>query len=389
MHFQPSLLLPLVAVATAARPMLWWPNTLAEEQYGTIEPESALPNVSTVVGLPDFQFLAEGHMNLSSYTYYHSGAAGEWSYRNNLETFQRARLRPRVMKMVDDIESSLPTQILGYNFSLPLFISPCARAGYANETGELGLVRGAAAGNVLYMVTDFSSRTKEEISAAKAEGQILFQQLYIDPHNDTATLEQIREAETLGFKALILTVDSAADGNRHRALRFGVGSADSSYSSITWEKYNWMREQTSLPIVPKGIQTVEDAVIAVRNGAPAIFLSNHGARQLDGSPNGFEVALEIHEQAPWVFDSLEVYADGGVRYGADVVKLLALGVKAVGVGRPFMFSNIYGEAGVERAIEIIRREIAIDAANAGIADLKQINSSVLALNRYPFWGQGS
>ena len=86
------------------------------------------------------------------------------------------------------------------------------------------------------MVTDFSSRTKEEISAAKAEGQILFQQLYIDPHNDTATLEQIREAETLGFKALILTVDSAADGNRHRALRFGVGSADSSYSSITWEK---------------------------------------------------------------------------------------------------------------------------------------------------------
>lgn len=290
---------------------------------------------------------------------------------------------------VDDIESSLPTTILGHNFSAPFFISPCARAGYANEVGEVGLIEGAGNENILYMITDFSTRTKEDIYAAKAEGQIVFQQLYITPSNDTHTLEQIREAENLGASAIILTVDSAGDGNRHRALRFGVGSADSSYSSITWEKYNWMRQQTSLPIVPKGIQTVEDAVLAVENGAPAIFLSNHGARQLDGSPNGFEVALEVHEQAPWVFEQTEVFADGGVRYGADVVKLLALGVKAVGIGRPFMFSNIYGSEGVERAVQIMKREVSIDAANAGIADLKQVNSSVLALNTYPNWAQSS
>lgn len=100
MHINAGIILPLVGVANAARPMLWWPDTLAEVQYGTIEDGGALPNVSDVIGLPDFQYLAEGVMNISAYTYYHSGAAGEWSYRNNLEAFQRMRLRPRVMRMV-------------------------------------------------------------------------------------------------------------------------------------------------------------------------------------------------------------------------------------------------------------------------------------------------
>lgn len=93
----------------------------------------------------------------------------------------------------------------------------------------------------------------------------------------------------------------------------------------------------------------------------------------------FEVALEIHEQAPWVFEKTEVFADGGVRYGSDIVKLLALGVKAVGLGRAFMYSNVYGEAGVSRAIEILKKEIAMDAGNLGVADLKQINSSYVSL----------
>lgn len=374
-------------LAHAARPFLDYPDTGAEEQFGTIRPGDELPAVEDIVGLPDFQYVAEGHMNISGYTYYRNGAAGEWSYRNNLEALQRLRLRPRVMVDVDDIESSLPTNILGHNFSAPFFIAPCARAGYANATAEQGLVKGAAAGNILYIVTDFSSASKDEIQAAKAPGQTLFQQLYIEPSNNTASVEQIRLAEKQGFKALILTVDSAADGNRHRAARFGVGSADTAYSSITWAKYNWLRNQTHLPIVPKGIQTVEDAIRATQERVPAIYLSNHGGRQIDGSPSTLEVAIEIHQQAPWVFNQTEVWADGGVRYGADVVKLLALGVKAVGIGRPFMWSNVYGEAGVERAAAIMKREVAIDAANSGIGDLKQISPKYVDLRGYPnHWG---
>lgn len=383
-------LLATAGLACAARPYLEYPDTGAAEQYGTIEAGGSLPDVATVVGLPDFQYLAEQYMNLTAYTYYRNGAAGEWSYRNNLEVFERMRFRPRVMTQVDNIEDSLPTTILGYNFSSPFFISPCARAGYAGSWGELGLQAGAAAGNILYQVTDFPSIPKEELQAARAEGQITFQQLYIDPSNDTATLEQIRETERLGFHAIVLTVDSAADGNRHRAARFGVGSADSSYSSITWEKYNWMRSQTDLPIVPKGIQTVEDAIIAHENNVPAIFLSNHGGRQVDSSPSTFEVALEIHEQAPYIFQDLEVWADGGVRYGGDVVKLLALGVRAVGIGRPFMFANIYPDgAGVKRAIDIMKREVAIDAANIGIGNLKDANATWLDLKRGLSWAPGS
>lgn len=383
-------LLATAGLARAARPYLEFPDTGAAEQYGTIEAGGSLPDVATVVGLPDFQYLAEQYMNLTAYTYYRNGAAGEWSYRNNLEVFERMRFRPRVMTQVDNIEDSLPTTILGYNFSSPFFISPCARAGYAGSWGELGLQAGAAAGNILYQVTDFPSIPKEELQAARAEGQITFQQLYIDPSNDTATLEQIRETEKLGFHAIVLTVDSAADGNRHRAARFGVGSADSSYSSITWEKYNWMRSQTDLPIVPKGIQTVEDAIIAHENNVPAIFLSNHGGRQVDSSPSTFEVALEIHEQAPYIFQDLEVWADGGVRYGGDVVKLLALGVRAVGIGRPFMFANIYPDgAGVKRAIDIMKREVAIDAANIGIGNLKDADATWLDLKRGLSWAPGS
>lgn len=154
-----ALFLPLLQLAQAARPFLDYPDTGAAEQFGNISSNDARPAVEDIVGLPDFQYVAERVMNISSYTYYRNGAAGEWSYRNNLEALQRIRLRPRVMVDVDNIEASLPTTILGYNYSAPFFIAPCARAGYANNSGEVGLVRGAAAGNVLYMVTDFVSWT--------------------------------------------------------------------------------------------------------------------------------------------------------------------------------------------------------------------------------------
>lgn len=132
---------------------------------------------------------------------------------------------------------------------------------------------------------------------------------------------------------------------------------------------------TSLPIVLKGIMSVEDAQAAVKHGVPAIWLSNHGGRQLDGSPSSLEVALDIHENAPEIFKQIEVYADGGVRYGTDILKLLALGVKAVGLSRSFMFANVFGQEGVERAIQILKHEVAIDAGNLGVPDLKDIDAS--------------
>ncbi|CAI6323051.1 unnamed protein product [Periconia digitata] len=372
-------ILGLASTALAARPFLNEPDTGLDDIAGSTA-NGTLPPLDSMVGLPDFDWAARRKLNASSYTYYRNGAAGEWSYRNNLEVFQRFRLRPRVMVDILKIEESLPTTILGHQFSAPFFIAPCARAGYAHEDGELNFVKGAGEEDILYMPSLFSSKSFDDIYAARVSGnstsgnsstQALFQQVYLtDDMNETRELFQ--KIEKAGSKAIILTVDSAADGNRHRAARFGVGSADSSYSLLTWDMYHQLSNMTSLPIIPKGIQTVDDARLAVKNGAKAIYLSNHGGRQLDTTPSSLEVALEIYEEDPEIFKQVEVFADGGVRYGADVLKLLALGVKAVGVGRPFMYSNAYGVDGVKKVIKMLKHEVAIDAANLGVADLKEI-----------------
>ncbi|CZR58699.1 probable CYB2-lactate dehydrogenase cytochrome b2 [Phialocephala subalpina] len=353
-------LLPLLASALAARPFLNEPDTGIEDVLGDIA-VGTLPPLESIVGLPDFEWAARGYMNTSAYTYYRNGAAGEWSYRNNLEVYNRFRLRPRVLTDITNIESTLPTTILGHNFSAPFFISPCARAGYAHPEAEAGLIRGAAANGILYMPALYAILSIEQIAAAKPANstQVTFQQVYLDTNN-IASQAIFKRAEKAGSKAIIFTVDSAADGNRHRAARYGVGSADSSYSYMTWDVFHTLQNLTSLPIIPKGIMTVEDAQLAVANGAKAIIISNHGGRQLD------------------VFTQVEVYADGGVRYGADVLKLLSLGVKAVGLGRPFMFANAYGQEGVEKAITLLKHEIAIDAGNLGVGDLKKIDPSFVS-----------
>lgn len=126
------------------------------------------------------------------------------------------------------------------------------------------------------------------------------------------------------------------------------------------------RNWTSLPIVLKGIQNAADARAAVDHGVPAIILSNHGGRNLDGSPSSLEVALEIYNSDPSIFDEIEVLADGGVRYGTDALRLLALGVRAVGLGRPFMFANVFGVEGVEKVASLMKNGLMNDAANLGL-----------------------
>ncbi|KAL4871200.1 hypothetical protein BDV12DRAFT_32109 [Aspergillus spectabilis] len=368
-------LLSLLPVALATRSFLNEPDTGIEDVHGDT-PLGTLPDLEDIIGLPDFDWAARRYLNASSYTYYRNGAAGEWSYRNNLEVFGRFRFRPRVMVDITDIESTLPTTILGHKFSAPFFISPAASAGLAHEGAEANFVKAAGEENILYIPALLATLSMDEIAAAKEnDSQVLFQQVYLDTLNDTATQAILDSAERLGSRAIVFTADSAADGNRHRAARYGVGSADSAYTYSTWEYYAKLSNMTSLPVIIKGVQSVEDVKLAIKHNVPAIVLSNHGGRQLDSSPSSLEVALEIHQEAPELFEQIEIYADGGVRYGADVLKLLALGVKAVGLGRPFMYANAYGVEGVKHAIQLLKHEIAIDAGNLGVGDLKKIDAS--------------
>lgn len=139
----------------------------------------------------------------------------------------------------------------------------------------------------------------------------------------------LKAAETGGAKAVVWSVDSPGSPDRQRAARYDVSSANTEFVKNTWEVYDVYKNATSLPIVLKGIQNVQDARLAVNHGVPAIILSNHGGRNLDGSPSSLEIALDIYNNDPDIFNQIEVLADGGVRYGTDALRLLALGVKAV------------------------------------------------------------
>lgn len=180
----------------------------------------------------------------------------------------------------------------------------------------------------LLQVAGYSSYSFEEITAAATADQVVFSQLYFNG-NLSENLASIKSSEAAGAKAIVWSVDSPGSPDRQRAARFSVGSANTEFVKNTWELYDIYRNSTSLPIVLKGIQNVEDARAAVNHGVPAIVLSNHGGRNLDGSPSSLEVAIEIYENDPEIFSQIEVLADGGVRYGTDALKLLALGVKAV------------------------------------------------------------
>ncbi|KAI1269243.1 FMN-dependent alpha-hydroxy acid dehydrogenase [Xylariaceae sp. FL1019] len=362
----------LATMAEAARPYLEVPDT---GYYDAVDVAAGmLPDIESIVGLNDFQLAAENYLPITNFTYYRNGAGGEWSYRNNLEVYNRFRFSPRVMNDITGVGATAATTILGHNFSSPIFISPAARADYAHPDAELNLVRAAGAQEVLYITSSYAAKAWEDIAAEDIPGQVRWQQVYFS-QNATANLELLARAEATNASAAVWAVDSPGSPSRERAARFGVGSANTAFVTNTWDVYATYRNSTKLPIVLKGIQSVKDARAAVDHGVPAIILSNHGGRNLDGSPSSLEVALEIYQEDPDIFNQIEVLADGGVRYGTDALKLMALGVKAVGIGRPAMFSNVYGQPGVEKMLSILKEQIVNDAAGLGVADLKKINAS--------------
>ncbi|EFX04867.1 cytochrome mitochondrial precursor [Grosmannia clavigera kw1407] len=373
MRFTTSAVALLATGALAARPFLDEPDTGISDVMGGLA-KGQLPPLARMVALNDFQFAARNYLPVVNYTYYRNGAGGEWSYRNNLEVYNRYRFVPHTVVDITSIANSMNTTILGHNISSPLFISPCARAGYGHPDAELNLVRAAAANDIAYIISGYATLPLPQIAAAATKDQLLFSQIYFN-NNDTYNTEHIHLAEAAGAKAIVWSVDSPGSPSRQRAARYDVGSANTVFFKNTWERYTQLQAQTSLPIVLKGIMSAADARSAINHGVKAIILSNHGGRNLDGSPSSLEVALEIHNNDPSVFQDVEVLADGGIRYGTDALRLLSLGVKAVGIGRPIMFSNVFGEQGVTKAVGLLKNELLNDAANLGVADIKAINAS--------------
>ncbi|KAF4948085.1 hypothetical protein FGADI_9872 [Fusarium gaditjirri] len=374
-----TIIASLAAAVSAYEPWLNEPDTgLNTYLASTNWTEGSRPLLKDIRGVPDFDFAARQVLTDQQYAFYRTAAAGEWAYRNNLKVWEKARLRPHQLASVKGLNETLGVTILGHNFSAPIFISPAARAGYGDsDRGELNFVDAAADEDILYVAALYATKTIEEIGAQrKKRGSTIFQQIYSNA-NLSVTWDAMKRAENHGVKAFVWTIDAPATSTRHRAARYDTTNANGATSVLSWDLLKEIKSHTKLPIILKGITTTEDALRAVEAGADGIWLSNHGGRQVDYSPSPLEIAYELRRNAPEIFKKTEVIADSGVRYGSDVIKLLALGVKAVGLGRPFMYSNVYGVEGPKKLIQILKTEILADAAQIGITDLHNIPSKVL------------
>lgn len=337
-------------------------------------------------------------MKRAFYDYYAGGAEDELTLAANRGAFAEVFLRPRVL--VDVSRTETRTTVLGTEVSMPVLIAPTAFHRLAHPEGERATARGAGAAGTLMVVSTIATFPLEEIaSATKAP---LWFQLYVYKDRSLAR-NLIQRAEKAGYRALCLTVDTPHLGSRERDHRnkftlpagirlrnfegAGLDAAtlgDSFHSyvhrqldcSLTWSAVEWLRSETRLPLLLKGIIRPEDARKAAELGVDGIIVSNHGGRQLDGTEPALRALPRVAEA---VAGRAEIYMDGGVRRGTDVIKALALGAKAVLVGRPCLWGlAAAGEEGVTRVLEMFRQELTLGMALCGCPDVSAIDRSLVA-----------
>jgi isopentenyl diphosphate isomerase/L-lactate dehydrogenase-like FMN-dependent dehydrogenase len=329
--------------------------------------------VETLLTLDDAERLAEEAISPEAWSYIVGGAGDERTLRWNREAFSRYRLRPRVLVDVSSVTTE--TNVLGTPVSMPVLVAPMAFHQIAHEEGELATAKGAAAAGTLMCVSTVATATPRDIAVA-APGAPRWLQIYVfqDREVSDAVIEQALEA---GFTALVLTADLPVYGIRHREARTGFEAPEDEVpaivnarerggekeehhslglleSGLEWDYVAELVERWKVPVLVKGLVTAEDAVLACEHGASGVVVSNHGGRQLDGAIASLEALPEV---VAAVGDRAEVYLDGGVRRGSDVAMALALGARAVLVGRPVMYGLALGGAkGVEQVLEILREE---------------------------------
>ncbi len=360
----------------------------AVDQAKQDNPKTKWPPLGTIVSVDDFEKIAQRYLSPTGWAYYSSGAEDELSLSDTRRLFRRVTFRPRVLRRVEPVSPA--TNILGYPSSLPFYISPTGLGRYAHPEAEKLLARVAGKEGIFYCMP--SASPHEAIFGARiSPKQPLFLQLYAN-RDRTKSEALIRKAEALGAAALFLTVDSPVLGRRERDDRLKVAEGEELSAGVaktsshgllnpllTWEDVDWIRHISPLPLVIKGIQTVEDVVIAHDHGVQGVVLSNHGGRSLDTAQAPLLTLIEIRNHAPHLLshemrEKFQVFIDGGIRRGTDLLKALALGASAVGIGRPFLYALTaeYGEAGVTRLIQMFRAEIETSMALMGAASIDDL-----------------
>ena len=348
------------------------------------------------VNVGEYEQLAREALDEGTFGYFAGGAGDEHTLRHNVEAFDRWRLRPRVLVDVGSVSTA--ASVLGQEVSMPVLAAPVAHQRMAHPDGELAVARAAAAAGTIMCVPTFAMATPTEIAAEAPDAPRWFQ-LYWHPDREVtkSILDHAREG---GCTAIVFTVDLPKLGRRERDIRTGF-TLDPKYRMgvygpefgdlgiltpataaelidprLTWRDLEWLHETAQLPVIVKGVLTAEDAELAVSHGCAAVIVSNHGGRQLDRALASLEALPEVVEA---VGDRVEVLMDGGIRRGADIAIALALGARAVCVGRPVVWGlAAKGEEGARHVLELLRAELELTLALLGCASPEDLGRSHVA-----------
>ena len=310
--------------------------------------------------------------------------------------------------MVDVSKRSTKTLVLGQELLMPVGVAPMGFQKMSHQEGEVAVAKAAQESGALFILSTYSTTSIEEVAEA-APDAIKWFQLYAQKDREVS-VDLIRRAEAAGFKAIVLTVDVCVSGRRLVDIRSKFqhpnhlkmanfvgytrakskveeGAADRGLTeylarsldqSITWKDVEWLKSITSLPVVIKGILRPDDARRAIESGANGIIVSNHGGRQLDGVPATMDVVHSIVQAAKETDPDAEVYMDGGVRWGTDVFKALAMGAKMVMVGRPVLWGlAVNGQDGVAKVLDLLREELDNAMALSGCTEVHGINQDLV------------
>ena len=350
------------------------------------------------VSLADYERLAEGAIESKAWAYFSGGGADEITQRWNRERFDRLALMPRVLRGGPGCHTR--RKLFGGEIAHPIVVAPLAHQKMAHADGEIATARGAGAQDAQMVFSLQASVGMED--AVRASPTCRWFQLYFQPLRE-ATLQLVRRAEAAGYELLMITVDAPVNGVRNRehragfqwqadgvpenlrglpsapvqALPEGASTVFDLYMAVapTWDDVAWLRTQTKLPIVLKGILSPDDAEQAIALGVDGIVVSNHGGRTLDTLPATIDVLPEI---AGVVDGRVPLLLDGGIRRGTDVLKALALGASAVMVGRPIIYGlAVNGALGVSHVLRLLRDEFEIAMALTGCRTLGDIGPHLI------------
>ena len=318
--------------------------------------------------------------------------------RENHSAYHRVWFRPQVLIDVENID--LTTTMLGARTELPFYVSATALGKLGHPEGEVVLTRAARTHGVVQMIPTLASCSFDEIVDARRGDQVQWLQLYVNRDREV-TRRIVEHAERRGCKGLFITVDAPQLGRREKDMRSkftdrgssvqsgsqtdtsqGAARAISSFidPALTWADIPWFLSITKMPVILKGVQRVEDVLRAAHAGLRGVVLSNHGGRQLDFSRSGVEILAEtmpvLRERG--LEGKIDVFVDGGIRRGTDIIKALCLGAKGVGIGRPFLYAmSAYGQEGVERAMQLLKDELVMDMRLIGCNKISDLHPGLV------------